>query len=93
MRPFNNNDPIDLPDLFFPTLYACRRCWGEQEARKSEGRPRCRHCGIFMLIKDDPNDEVPVLDRMADELLHSGPDHQGEQEHHDAPRSDGGDGG
>ena len=92
MRPFNNNDPIDLPDLFFPVLYACPRCWGEQEARKSEGRPRCRHCDVLMLIKDDPDDEVPLLDRLADELAHSGP--QSGPEHHNAPRRDaGGDGG
>lgn len=91
MKPFNNDDPI----YFYPTLYACPRCWGEQFAATDQGRPRCRHCGIHMVIKDDPTDEVPVLDRIADGLLHSGLDELGAEsgvEHHNAARHGGGDG-
>lgn len=85
MRTVNSWD-----DYFgLPTLYQCRRCWGEQHVAAGEDRPRCRHCNILMIIKDNPTDEVPLLDRLVDELAHSGPPAASpEAAHHDAARRD-----
>ena len=80
-------------NLFFKVVlaYVCERCWSEWF---TDGpRPRCQYCRTLMVVKDDPTDEVPVLDRIADKLfIDSGlsaaePD-ASDTVHHNAARHD-----